>query len=255
MLDKKILKAKGYLQHGDFIGLISDGVLYAGLGIALNFGWGWDQIASHLESVFTQRIFSTHAVVNSVISKTRNLYGGVIGDDATFVGVYARPKNSVMVFTGPPLHGSMDFECVNNLLDFEGRKIICGGTTGNIVASSINKEIHTDMRTLQDDIPPMGSLEGIDLVTEGIVTMAKSLEMIKSCNGDLYQLDVANNGAYHLTRELLLADFIHFQVGQKINPHYQNPLLPKNISIRRNLVEQLAEVLIALHKEIEIKYY
>lgn len=254
ILGKKIRFSEGVLERGDFLGMCSDGVLYAGLGNTMNFGWGWDNVAAYIESIFSHPVFSGRTVVNGVIAKTRLLYQGQIGDDAAFTGVYARDRNSVMVFTGPPQDECHDYLYVERLLDFEGRKVVCGGTTGNIVAACMHKEIVTDITTLREDVPPVGHLPGINLLTEGIITLSLALENLRISQGNLDSLTPDGNGAYLLTRELLLADEINFLVGRKINPFYQSPTLPKNISIRDYLIERIASELEKIHKEVSVEY-
>ncbi|MCW6035053.1 serine/threonine-protein phosphatase [Spirulina subsalsa FACHB-351] len=254
ILDRKIKVAEGYLERGDFLGAISDGVLYAGMGVELNFGWGWDNIAKHIESVFLKDGNTSQRIVQDVIKETHKLYHDKIGDDATFVGVYVRQRNPVMIFTGPPLDNKRDGEYVRRLLEFEGRKVICGGTTGNIVATYLGDRIEMDISTMRKELPPIGLLKGVDLVTEGILTISKATEYIKACNCDLTRLSSDTNGAYLLAREILQADSILFLVGQKINEFYQNPLLPKNISIRRSLIEDLVKFLRDRQKEVDIEY-
>jgi hypothetical protein len=254
ILERKIIIASGYLQRGDFLGAISDGVLYAGMGVELNFGWGWDNIATHIESILKSKSHTARTIVRNVINKTHSLYHGEIGDDATFVGIYVRQKNPLMIFTGPPLEEEKDEIYVERLLNFDGKKIICGGTTGNIVANYLGEIIEMELSTMRKNLPPIGILSCVDLVTEGILTISKATEYLKNCHGDLNRLRFDNNGAYLLAKEILLADSILFLVGQKINEFYQNPLLPKNISIRRNLIEDLVTFLRSKQKEVEIEY-
>jgi len=254
ILDKKITISEGYLGRGDFIGAISDGVLYAGLGVVLNFGWGWDNVAKYLEELFIQGAYRSRNIIQDVIKKTNSLYQGNIGDDATFVGVYVRKVNPLMIFTGPPLQEKDDKIYVNRLLEFEGRKVICGGTTGNIVGKYLGEKVEIDISSMRKDLPPVGKLNTIDLVTEGILTISKCLELLKKCNCDISRLPTDGNGAVLLAREILNADSILFLVGQKINEFYQNPLLPKNISIRRNLVEEVVYFLRKKQKVVTIEY-
>ncbi|WP_448562320.1 SpoIIE family protein phosphatase [Trichothermofontia sp.] len=254
ILDKKIKVAEGVLERGDFLAAISDGVLYAGLGVELNFGWGWDNISQYLEGVFLQRAHNSRVIVRDVINKTHSLYHGEIGDDATFVGVYVRKRNPLIIFTGPPLDEAKDEVYVEKFLNFEGRKVICGGTTGNIVANYLGDTIEMDISTMRRDLPPIGLLNGVDLLTEGILTISKATEYIKNSQGDIGRLPFDGNGAYFLAKEILEADSILFLVGQKINEFYQNPLLPKNISIRRSLIEDLVKFLRDRQKEVQIEY-
>ncbi len=254
ILGKKIITAEGQLEMGDFIGLISDGILYAGLGTTMNFGWGWDNVSRYIEDVFSKRVYAAHSVVNSVVSMTNRLYAWRAGDDATFVGAFVRKRNSLMIFSGPPLDNGYDHIHVDRLLNFDGRKVVCGGTTANIVASFLNAKVETLLDTMTMEIPAVGRLPGIDLVTEGILTLGATLDLLEKSQGKLEMLAPAHNGAYLLAKEMLLADAINFLVGQSINPFYQNPLLPKNISIRRYLIDRIAEVLNSYNKDVQIDY-
>lgn len=255
ILNRKINIIEGDLQLGDFIGVMSDGVLHAGLGTTWNFGWGWENVARFIEESFVYApARAAQPVVQRVISKTRSLYGDQIGDDTTFVGIYARERNSLMVFSGPPLDETADDQYVQQLLRFSGRKAVCGGTTANVVAAYLAETIDTDLATMRPDVPPMGYLPSIDLVTEGIITMAKALELMRACAGNASQLMHDKNGAVLLAKELLVADSVDFLVGQKINEFYQNPMLPRNLSLRKNLIEEIAGFLREHKKEVKVTY-
>ncbi len=254
ILDKKIVLCEGQLTEGDLLAAISDGVWYAGLGKAFNFGWGWQNIADFMAEILTERVNSAQTVVEQVIDHTNILYGGRPGDDATLLGLYLRQRHSAMIFTGPPLNPQDDTRHAARLMAFDGRKIVCGGTTGNIVARHLKQEIEIGLTTIQPDTPPIGHLDGIDLMTEGILTISKAIDYIQELRGDYTRLPTEINGATMLALEILYADDIHFLVGQQINPFYQNPLLPMSISIRKNLIEQLAHALRELHKDITIEY-
>jgi len=256
ILGRQINLIQGELQLGDFLGMISDGVLHAGLGTTWNFGWGWENVAHYIEDKFIYAPPRTaQTIVKDVISKTQSLYGNNVGDDATFVGIYTRERHSLMVFTGPPLNRADDDPLIERFLNFSGRKAVCGGTTANIVADYMGEEIETDLKTLRDDVPPIGYLPSVELVTEGILTMAKALELMRTSGGQPGQLIDDSNGAVLLARELLSADAVDFLVGQKINEFYQNPLLPRNLSLRKNLVEEIGHFLREQKKEVKIEYY
>lgn len=251
---KKLSISEGTLNRGDFLVLATDGVLYAGMGVSMNFGWGWDQVGVFLERMTNLQVYSSEDLVKSVLRKTQSLYGANVGDDATIVGIMARFPNRLMVFTGPPADKSKDQEFVDRLLKFNGRKVVCGGTTGNIVAQQVGSLIETDMTTLRDDLPPIGILPGVDLLTEGILTLAKTLQLLQQCQGEERNLPDDHNGAVLLTRELLHADSIFFLAGEKVNPFYQNPLLPRSVSIRRSVLDQIVEVLLNYHKEVKTEW-
>lgn len=254
IMGKEITLCEGVLEPGDFLGVISDGVLYAGMGGQLNFGWGWDQIAEFLENLPVTGNSTARDIVDSVMEKTSFLYDNNIGDDATFVGVYVRERKSLVVFTGPPLEKNTDSDYVKKFLGFQGRKVICGGTTANIVAGFLGKKIETDIETMNEEVPPIGFLEGVDLVSEGILTLSRSLNYLRQELEGKGERSRPRNGAALLAGEFLKADYIHFMVGQTMNPFYQNPLLPKNMSIRTNLVYKVEELLLRLRKKVSIEF-
>jgi hypothetical protein len=253
ILGKTIFTAEGYLEVGDFLGIISDGILHAGVGNIWNFGWGWDNIANHLQQLLLYS-FRAKLIVQGLVSKTQTLYGSLIGDDATFVGICARERRSLIVFTGPPLDPAQDEYYAQRVLDFEGRKVVCGGTTGGILELAVGKCIHVDVTTLRPDIPPVGKLSQIDLVTEGIITMSRALDFMRDGHGDMLRLPKDRNGATLLAQELLQADSIFFLVGQSINEFYQNPLLPRNLSLRKSLVLEISQLLKDYNKEVLVEF-
>lgn len=252
--DKQVTISEGQLEQGDFLAAISDGVWYAGLGQTFNFGWGWENISQFMSGILSQHVNTAQTIVEKVIRKTDTLYGSKPGDDATLVGLYLRQRHAAIIFTGPPLRQEDDGVYVKRLLEFDGRRLVCGGTTGNIVARELGQEIDVDFMSMKEDVPPIGRLDGIHLLTEGILTLSKAMEYIQEAEGEYTRLTTDINGASMLALEILYADAIHFLVGQQINPFYQNPLLPTSISIRKNLIDQLAAVLRDLQKEVTIEY-
>jgi hypothetical protein len=233
---------------------MSDGVLHAGLGVERSFGWGWEEIARFLQQQLMLHGHGVRPVVQKVIAETSRRYRAAPGDDATFLGITARRREAAIIFTGPPLDHRRDEEYAQRVLAFPGRIIICGGTTANIVAHHLGEPVDIDLKTSRPEIPPMGRLSQVDLVTEGILTMSRAIEYLKASQGALSRLPADRDGARMLAEEILRTDFIHFLVGQSVNEVYQNPLLPKSISIRRSLVEELAQVIRGMNKEVVIEY-
>lgn len=253
ILDKDITVFEGDLLKGDFLGMISDGVLYAGLGGRLNFGWGWEQIKEFLEILLKEGTYSAEDIVERVMYQTTVLYDNKIGDDATFVGIHVREKKRMIVFSGPPIDPDKDAEICARFLQFPGQRVICGGTTANIMAEHQGTHIETDMSTMYEDIPPIGAMKNVDLVTEGIVTLSKVVDRLKAPNFNSRRPISGTDGVSLLLKKFIESHDILFLVGQTINPYYQNPLLPKNISIRVNLIRELIVVLQALHKEVTLE--
>ena len=252
ILGKQVTAYEGPIEKGDFLGIMSDGVLYAGLGDTLNYGWGWENIAVFLEGVFQKPVACASEGVRPVMDQTERLYGGKLGDDATFVGTLARESSTLHIFTGPPVdRNSQDFY-IHQFLNASGRKVICGGTTANLVARTLGRTVETRAAENSKDVPPPGAIEGIDLVTEGIITLSRTLELIKKDAPRPKHTGKGMNAAVLLAAEMMQADHIRFMVGQSVNPYYQNPLLPKNISIRTNLVEMIASELRQYQKSVQV---
>jgi len=237
---------------GTYIYTFSDGVLYAGLGKLLNFGWGYENVSDYLRRT-TSKYNDLKCVIDNIMEVVYNYYGGQPGDDATLAGVYVREKHRLIIFTGPPLNKENDEKIVKMFLSMEGEKVICGGTTSNIVSRYVKKEVEMDLSTIREDVPPFGKLEGVGLVTEGVLTLSKASELLEKCGGDIGKLpNDEKNAAVVLAKKLLYADECKFIVGQSINPIYQHPDLPFNISIRKNVIERLANILKHYGKEVEI---
>jgi hypothetical protein len=254
MCGKAMQLTDGTLENGDFLGLMSDGVLHADESLIQYPGWDWNDIAQWLARAREKGQASAERLVLSVMDETNRRYAGKPGDDATFVGVLVRNTRRLILFTGPPSNKACDEECTHRFMSFAGRRVICGGTTANIVAENWGEVPRTESRTAGEGIPPTASLPDVDLVTEGILTMARALEHLKECEGDARRLPFERNGAILLARELLSADSVLFLAGESVNPYYQNPQLPRSISIRRSLVTQLADQLTLLHKDVSIEW-
>jgi len=252
--DRDIFVSEGRLERGDFVCLLSDGILHAGLGVKMNFGWGWDNVAQHVEQRLQEQPSCAWEVTHNVLAETYSLYGGQPGDDASIVGILAREQNRLTILTGPPLECASETAIVDRFLRSEGHKVICGGTTGNIVARHLDTEVEVEIQTMTSEVPPVGQLAGVDLLTEGIITMSKMLELLQDCDFDPAALPSGRNAAVLLAREILTADIIHFIVGQSINEFYQNPEFSKHISIRKNLVRELIFLLNQRGKDVTVEY-
>ncbi len=243
------------LEQGDSIYLLSDGVLFAGLGRTYNFGWGWDHVSEFVAAQLRQSSGSVEATVRALSRQVRDLYGGRPGDDATVLGVEVRDIRRLIVFTGPPVDPDQDAAVTHRFLTTPGHKVVCGGTTANIVARETGWQSAVDFGTARPDVPPMGSMEGLEFVTEGVLTLARTIELIRDAADEPDHLPSERSGATCLARALLAADHVHFIVGLKVHPSLQNPLLPISVSLRRYLIEELERLLTAAGKSVVIEYH
>lgn len=157
-------------------------------------------------------------------------------DDTSIVSIYCREPRESLVFTGPPYHIEKDNYYANTFKNFKGKKAIAGGTTANIISRELNIPVKTDLSLNVGNLPGIYCMEGVDLVTEGILTLTKTMEYLEDNN---YQNDAAGK----LMRFMLDSDCISFLVGAQLNQAHYDPNLPIEIEIRKNIVRKIAKIL------------
>ncbi|MBQ8399351.1 MAG: SpoIIE family protein phosphatase [Clostridia bacterium] len=255
---KKILKSLIRLQEDDVFILMSDGCPHAGLGTSFNFGWKREDIISFMETVslagYTAKTLST-----ILVDECNKLYGEKPGDDTTACVVRIRKREPMNILFGPPSNRSDCDRMMSLFFSKEGKHIICGGTTSSIAAKYLGKPIRVSLNFEVSDIPPIAELEGVDLVTEGVITVNKVLSYAKNYledNSSYEHWSMQRDGASMICRLLFEeATDINFFVGKAINPAHQNPDLPINFSIKMNLVEELSACLKKMGKRIKVSYF
>ena len=194
-----------------------------------------------------------------LIDECDKLYGGAPGDDATACVVKIRKREPVNILFGPPSDRN---DCNRMMALFfakEGKHIVCGGTTSSIVSKYLGKPLVASLNFENSNIPPTAKIEGVDLVTEGVITINKVVEYAKDYVGENKLYDdwcFKKDGASLISRMLFEeATDINFYVGRAINPAHQNPDLPINFSIKMNLVEELSKYLKQMGKRIKVSYF
>jgi len=250
---RKINESHLKLKNGDLLVFVSDGEVHAGIGGVWNLGWSWERIAAYSEMRSTLKL-SAQQLADDLVNTADKLYEKRPGDDATVGVLNIREKRLATLLIGAPLNKEDDSNVVKILTKSKGKKIVCGGTTGNIVARALNQEIDVDMKTATVDIPPVGIIKGIDLLTEGTVTIMKVLKLLKDPSRHR-DLKYKKDGASQLSYELSYADSIEIILGQAINPAHQNPDLPVELGLKTKFVEEIAELLKSRNKEVIINYY
>lgn len=255
---KTIYKSRVTLEEGDIFIAMSDGVIHAGVGMALNFGWLRENVIEFLEIMydpdFTAKTYST-----ILLGECNRLYGGRPGDDTTALAVKVRRRQPVSLMIGPPANPDDLHEMHELFFAEEGKHIVCGGTTSKLAADYLGKTVQTCMDYLDPEIPPIASIEGVDLVTEGVITFSRVLEYAKNYledNTRYTDWSYKKDGASLIARMLFeQATDIHFYVGRAVNPAHQNPSLPINFNIKMRLVDELAECLKKMGKRIKVTLY
>lgn len=256
--EKEIFKSKFTLSLGDILIAMSDGAIYAGVGTSLNFGWQRHNIIHYMEKMF-QETFSSKIVSTILLDKCNSLYGGSPGDDTTVATIKIRMRQPMNLMIGPPA----DPADLNKMLALffakDGKHIVCGGTTSYLAANYLGKELKTSLDYIDPEVPPISEVEGIDLVTEGIITINKVLFYAKNYLADNEYYNewfLKEDGASQIARLLFEeATDINFYVGKAINPAHQNPELPINFSIKMRLIEELSDCLKKMGKRIQVSYF
>jgi hypothetical protein len=255
---KTIKESTLRLQPDDICVVFSDGAVHAGVGKLLNLGWQHANIVEFLERSYKKDI-SAYAVQKLLLTACDSLYMHTPGDDTTVVVCKLRTPVVAHVMVGPPVNKEDDEAVVNELLRAEGKKIVCGGTTSQIVSRLSGRSLEVSLNYISPDVPPIAKIEGIDLVTEGIITLGKALEHIKCYqdgqvgreNAFNYRKDGASRLAQMLIEQCTGAEFV---VGRALNPAHQNTGLPINLSLKLRLVTEIARYLRMLQKQVTVRY-
>ena len=251
------------VKRGDAFVLISDGAINAGVGELLNFGWNWDSVAKYAQREYKKTISAMHLAA-AISQACDDLYQYRPGDDTTVAVLRIGEKKLVNLMTGPAQCQEDDEGMVTDFMaDENAVKVVCGGTSANIVARVLEKEINVAFTgEIDPNIPPTASIEGIDLVTEGVVTMNRVLKLLEQYTRDdeideafFIELDKPN-GASMLAKLLIeQCTDLHLFVGKAVNAAYQNTELPFQLGVRQKLVDQIEDVLKRLGKGVSVRYY
>lgn len=256
---KRILKSVVPLEEGDVFMAMSDGAIHAGVGLSLNFGWQREEIASFLETVYDGS-FTAKTLAAMLVGECTRLYGNKPGDDTTACAVRIRRRKTVNLMIGPPADPARLTEMHEAFFGSAGRHIVCGGTTSTLAAEYLHKPLDTSLPLYLDpEIPPTARIEGVDLVTEGVITFSRVLEYANDYLKDnerytdwSYKKDGASQIARMLFEE---ATDVNFFVGRAVNPAHQNPDLPIGFNIKMQLVEGVAKDLTEMGKRVAVTYY
>ena len=255
---KKIYKTTVKLQEDDVFIAMSDGCPHAGMGGRYNFGWKREDIAEYMLALsaggYTAKNLST-----MLVDECNNLYGNKPGDDTTACVVKIRKREPMNILFGPPSNRDDATRMMSLFFSKEGKHIVCGGTTSSIAAKYLGKPVRASLNFERSDIPPIAYIEGVDLVTEGVITMNRVIEYAKDYLGENLlheQWNFKKDGASLIARMLFEeATDIDFYVGRAVNPAHQNPDLPINFNIKMNLVEELSACLRKMGKRIKVSYF
>ncbi len=255
---KKVYRSEVTLECGDVFMAMSDGVEHAGVGNLYNFGWRREDIIDYMVP-FMPAGYTAKTLTTILLEEVDKLYDGKPMDDATVCTIRIRERIPMNIMFGPPRELEMENEMLTEFFGSLGKHIVCGGTTSTVAARHLGKPLIPSLDFSDPDIPPIATVEGIDLVTEGVITMSRVLEYAKDHLEDNTSYEIwsyKQDGASRISRLLFEeATDIKFFVGRAINPAHQNPNLPINFSIKMRLVDELTDCLEKMGKKVKVVYY
>lgn len=229
------------LQPEDRLIFSSDGVTQAGLGSdELKLGWRRSGLINFvLEKLkYNKNISSRQLAMEIVHEAELKEPEKTPKDDISAAVLYFRHPRKLMIFTGPPYYSDRDSEYAHFFDSFKGKKVLCGGTTANLVSRELNRKIISEDSKSIGNLPACSKMDGVDLITEGILTLTRAVEYLESNIND-FPVDSAGK----LVNILLDSDCIEFMVGAKVNQAHYDPDLPVELEIRKNVIKRLVKVL------------
>lgn len=239
---KEILTCSFHARKEDRIVICSDGVVQSGLGFtAYPFGWGREKLGDHIRDLIIRdpdisaRKLSTRIINTAVQNDQYHCQ-----DDTSCATIYFREPRKLLICSGPPYEQDKDKELARRVREFPGRKILCGATTADIIAREWNRKILDSFEFTDPDLPPVAFMEGVDLITEGILTLGKVSVILDQYNENS---KIGKGPADEIIKMLLQADEVSFIIGTRINIAHQDPSLPVELEIRRTVVKRIARTL------------
>lgn len=258
--EKKIFMTKLIMQPDDVMIAFSDGVVHAGVGCLLDLGWHYDNIVKYIEENISANMSPTE-IARKLLLAVNALYLNKCGDDSTACVMKIKKALPVTIMVGPPVHPEDDEKVVRELVDAPGLKVVCGGTTSQIVSRVTGEPLDVSINYENPSVPPTATMKGIDIVTEGVLTLGKAAEIIKNYLGaeedkwDTYSLN-KKDGATRLAKMWLQeCTSVKFLVGRALNPAHQNPDLPVSLSLKLNLIKEISSILTELGKLVSVEYF
>jgi len=251
--EKDVYVCRFKLRQDDVLYVLSDGVVHAGVGKYLPFGWKWEYVAQFLERQESKAAFG---LCNKLLDACSDLYDEKPDDDTTVVVIKIRPEQILNVFTGPPVDQKRDYDFINYFKHLAGKKMISGGTTAQIYARETGQTLTASLDYIDNEVPIIANIYGVDLVTEGVVTMSKCTELIKKFKANHKSVDLSKKDGATQMLKLFLEESTHIKIwfGKAVNQSHQSHAFPVDLSFKINVVRALVEALESVGKDVEFKY-
>ncbi|MBQ9254489.1 MAG: SpoIIE family protein phosphatase [Bacteroidales bacterium] len=237
---ERILKLSDIaLKKGDRLIVYSDGVSQSGMGKD-NMPFGWeDGVETFIENLVKQdKNISARGLSRRIVRRAEMNDDFKTKDDISCICLYVREPRKLLICTGPPFNEEKDKYLADVISSYNGKKIVCGGTTSQIIARELGKdlEVEMDLDKFASGLPPESKMDGVDLVTEGIITLGALSRLLEE---DRFNELPQEDSAWNILKYIMDADIIDFLVGTKINVAHQDPSLPIELEIRRNVIKRI----------------
>jgi hypothetical protein len=240
--DRLIYHGRTKVQIGDRLVCFSDGISQSGMGRQdMPLGWTQEQAVAFVQQLIAENpAISSRRLTAALMEEALTNDRGHARDDSSCMVVHFRVPRQLLIMTGPPFVPQRDFELAQAAATFPGKKIICGGTTATIIGRILQRSFTVDLTQVNTGMPPPAKMEGIDLITEGSLTLAHVAQLLAT-GVTMEQLPA--NPAGDIVRLMLGSDIIHFIVGTRINEAHQDPNTPQELDLRRNIVRRIVSLL------------
>ena len=254
-IERLIYKTEFVAGKEDRIIFFTDGIIESGMGTVKNpKGWGTEKLAAFaLNQVDHHKDISATSLTRRIVNQAAMNDGYVLKDDCSCGVVYVRTPRLLNIVTGPPFFKDRDADFARKAKSLKGKKILMGGTTGEILSRELGIKIQTEYTFTDSALPPKSLMEGFDLVTEGILTLTKVEQLLEAHNAETR---LGNSPAEEIVKSILQHDRIQFIVGTRINWAHQNPDQKEDIEIRKNVIIRLIRLLRdKFFKEVEVEFF
>ena len=175
-------------------------------------------------------------------------------DDTTALVFKVRRRRAVNVMIGPPVNPDDDEKVLKLFFAKEGLHVVCGGTTAQIASRYLKKPVVPVEDSGTAISPMIAKIEGVDLVTEGVITLQKVTELAEHYGDDSkisLHLSEGKNGVSLLAALLLeQATDINIFYGQAVNTANEGPDVDSDT--KDLLVDRLCKALGAQGKNVRV---
>jgi len=255
------------MKMGDRLIFFSDGVAQAGVGLGALPGtdtevlpsvkprlgeWGTSNVRDFIhDQLRKDPHINSRDLARAIVTEAYKRDGYKANDDITCAVMSVRKPDRVMLVTGAPRSRESDRQLGEMIRNFDGRVIVCGGTTAKIVARELKKDVKAD-RSPSGSLPPASIIEGVDLVTEGMLTLS---EVSNRLEDKILLKAMPEDPAKRIIKILREMDQLQIVMGTRINDDTDDPAAAAKIGVRFPVVDKIVRSLERNYlKEVEVLY-